>query len=369
MGAGDLAARKEIFTLSPYIPGKPAEEVKRELGLERVIKMASNENPLGPSPLAMRRVKDMAAQSHIYPDAAGFKLKAKLAAKYGVEPDQIVLGNGSDELIMLLGEVFIQAGDEVVMPAPTFPVYKTATLLMGGKPIEVPTLADGSLDVDRMIACVAPKTKMVFVCNPNNPTGGMVRKSQAAKIAQGVPDDVLIVADQAYAEYVQDPEYGDLLPYLKQGRNVAVLHTFSKIYGLAGLRVGYGLMPRDAAALVDRVRLSFNQNAIGQEAAEAALDDEEHLAKSRECNERGKEYLYAQFESMGLKTYPTWGNFIMVDTGKDCRKVFGNLLRQGVIVRPTAAWGIMTCLRITIGTPEENQVLIEALKRALSEVV
>lgn len=367
MAEGDLAARKEIFTLSPYIPGKSADEVKRELGLERVIKMASNENPLGPSPLAMQRVRDMAAQSHIYPDAAGFKLKTKLASKYGVGLDQIVLGNGSDELIMLLGEVFVDAGDEVVMPSPTFPVYKTATLLMGGAPIEVPTLEDGSLDIRRMVASVTPRTKLLFVCNPNNPTGAMVDKAQADYIIRSVPAGVLIVADEAYAEYVDDASYGDLLPYLKQGRNVAVLHTFSKIFGLAGLRVGFGLMPPGAATLLDRVRLSFNQNAIGQEAAAAALDDEEHLRRSRECNELGKRYLSAQFASMGLKVYPSWGNFIMVDTGKDCRKLFDSLVRRGVIVRPTAAWGIMTCLRITIGTPEENEILVRALREALSE--
>lgn len=362
------AARKEVLTLTPYIPGKPADEVKREFGLERVIKLASNENPLGPSSRAVERIKEMALQSHVYPDAAGFRLKTKLAAKYGVSMDQIVLGNGSDEIIMFLGEVFVGPGDESIMPAPTFPVYKTAALLMGGKPVEVPTTGDGFLDLERMVASVTPRTKLLIMCNPNNPTGAMVDRKGAEYVMRSVRPGVLVVVDEAYAEYVEDPDYGELLPYLKQGRNVVVLHTFSKIYGLAGLRVGYGLMPAEVAALLNRVRLSFNQNAIAQEAAAAALDDEEHLVKSRQVNNQGREFLSRVFASMGLKVYPTWGNFVMVDTGKDCLKLFQALLRRGVIVRPTAAWGIMTGLRITIGTQEENEVLVRALTESLDEV-
>jgi histidinol-phosphate aminotransferase len=362
------AARKEILTLSPYVPGKPADEVKRELGLERVIKLASNENPLGPSPKAVERVKGMALQSHVYPDAAGFRLKSKLSARYGVSMDQIVLGNGSDEVIMFLGEVFVGPGDESVMPAPSFPVYKTAALLMGGKPVEVSTTSDGFLDLEKMVASITPRTKLFVLCNPNNPTGAMVDRKGSEYVMKNVPPHVLVVVDEAYAEYVEDPEYGEVLPYLEQGRNVAILHTFSKIYGLAGLRVGFGLMPAYAAALLNRVRLSFNQNAIAQEAAIAALDDQGHVLRSRGVNNQGKEFLSRSFASMGFKVYPTWGNFIMIDTGKDCLMLFQALLKRGIIVRPTAAWGIMTALRITIGTQEENEVLAEALKEAIKEV-
>jgi histidinol-phosphate aminotransferase len=358
-------ARKEVLTLSPYIPGKPADEVKRELGLERVVKLASNENPLGPSPKAVERVKEMALQSHIYPDAAGFRLKSKLAEKYGVTLDQIVLGNGSDEIIMLIGETFVGPDDEVVMPHPSFPVYKTATLLMGGTPVEIGTTDEGYIDVREMVSRISPRTKVFVLCNPNNPTGAMVSKADISYVMDSIPPNVLVVVDEAYAEYVEDPEYGEMLPYLMQGRNVVVLHTFSKIYGLAGLRVGFALTTTETAAMLNRVRLSFNQNAIGQEAAVAALDDSEHLARSLEVNRAGKGLLTREFSSMGLKVYPTWGNFIMVDTGRDAQVLFNALLKRGVIVRPTTAWGVKTGLRITIGTAEENHILLEALKAVL----
>jgi len=361
----DYAPRREILTLTPYIAGKPADEVKRELGLDRVIKLASNENPLGPSPKAAERVKEMALQSHVYPDAAGFKLKTKLAAKYGVALEEIVLGNGSDEIIMLLSETFVCPEDEVIMPHPTFPVYKTATLLMGGTPVEVPTKADGFIDLEGMVKKIGPHTKLFVLCNPNNPTGAMVDKKGLAYVMDNVPPNVLVVVDEAYSEFVDDPDYGEMLPYLKQGRNVVVLHTFSKIYGLAGLRVGFGLMRAETAGLLNRVRLSFNQNAIGQEAAIAALDDEEHLQRSLSLNRAGKALLTHELSAMGLKVYPTWGNFIMVDTGKDAQVLFNALLHRGVIVRPTTAWGIKTCLRITIGTQEENKILIRSLGAVL----
>ncbi|MGE5578549.1 MAG: histidinol-phosphate transaminase [Bacillota bacterium] len=365
MSDAQTPARREVLTLSPYIPGKPADEVKRELGLERVVKLASNENPLGPSPKAVERVKEMALQSHIYPDAAGFRLKSRLAEKYGVAPDQIVLGNGSDEIIMLIGETFVGPGDEVVMPHPSFPVYKTATLLMGGTPVEVSTAGEGYIDVREMVRKVGPRTKAFVLCNPNNPTGAMVSKADLAYVMKNVPPNVLVVVDEAYAEYVEDPEYGEMLPYLMQGRNVVILHTFSKIYGLAGLRVGFALTLPETASLLNRVRLSFNQNAIGQEAAEAALDDAEHVRRSVEMNRAGKDLLTREFTAMGLRIYPTWGNFIMVDTGRDAQALFNALLRRGVIVRPTTAWGMKTGLRITIGTQEENEVLLEALKAIL----
>lgn len=368
MADAKAAPRREILTLSPYIPGKPADEVKREFGLDTVIKLASNENPLGPSPKAMERIKDMAGASHIYPDASGFRLKSKLAVKYGVTAEQIVLGNGSDEIIMFLGEVFVEPGDEVVMPFPTFPVYKTATLLMGGKPVEVDTTEDGFLDLPKMVASVNARTKLFVICNPNNPTGAMVDVDGIDYVMKNLPPHVLVVVDEAYAEYVEDPAYGELLPYLKQGRNVAILHTFSKIYGLAGLRVGFGLMREETAGLLNRVRLSFNQNAIAQEAAIAALDDEEHLQRSLLTNRTGKALLSAAFSARGLKAFPTWGNFIMVDTGKDGQAIFNALLRRGIIVRPTTAWDLPTCLRITVGTEEQNHALLLALDQALSEV-
>lgn len=367
MSTIDKLTRPEVFELSPYVPGKPASEVKRELGIDRVIKLASNENPLGPSPKAVQVIKEMAHECHIYPDASGFQLKTLLSAKYELPMDQIILGNGSDEIIMLLGQTFISPGDEAVMPCPTFPVYKTSVLLMGGKPVEVP-LKEGFLDVEGMISAVTPKTKMLFVCNPNNPTGTMINKEQLDYVMNNVPEHVLVVSDQAYAEYIEDPDYGDALAYLKKGKNVLVLHTFSKIYGLAGLRVGYGLVPKDVADVFNRVRLSFNQNSIGQAAAAAALSDEEHVQLSRKVNREGMAFLRSSFEQLGLETFPSWGNFIMVDTHKDAQAVFSALLRKGVIVRPTTAWGIKTCLRITVGTMDENKILVDSLRQVLSSL-
>lgn len=361
-------ARPQVFALSPYIPGKPADEVKRELGLQRVIKLASNENPLGPSPKAVELIRAMASSAHIYPDASGYRLKMALREKYGVALDQIILGNGSDEILMLLGQAFINPGDEAVIPSPSFPVYKTSVLLMGGRPVEVP-LKDGFLDIEAMISHITEKTKLFFVCNPNNPTGAMVNRNQIRYLMENIPDHILVVADEAYAEYVEDPDYGDMLDYLKEGHMVAVLHTFSKIYGLAGLRVGYGLVPAGIAAIVNRVRLSFNSNALGQAAACVALEDVEYVEKSRKVNAHGMRYLTERFSEMGLKVYPSWGNFILVDTGRDSQGVFRGLLRRGVIVRPTTAWGLNTCLRITIGTPEENEILVGALKTTLAEMV
>lgn len=361
----DKLVRPEVFRLSPYIPGKPADEVKRELGLERVIKLASNENPLGPSPRAIERVREMAARAHIYPDASAWALKQELASRYGVPESQIILGNGSDEILILLGQTFISPGDEAVMPAPSFPVYRTSVLLAGGTPVEVP-LKDGFLDLPAMAEKINEKTKMVFICNPNNPTGAMVSRTEVDQFMKKIPEGVLVVADEAYYEYVSDPDYGDLLPYLKQGFPVIVLHTFSKIYGLAGLRVGYGLVPEDVQAFFNRVRLSFNVNSLAQAAALAALSDQEHVERSRRVNEEGKAYLQAEFRKIGLKVYRTWGNFIMVDTGRDCQAVFQQLLREGVIVRPTSAWGLMTCLRITIGSPSENEILVRALRNVLA---
>jgi histidinol-phosphate aminotransferase len=360
--------RPDVSKISPYGPGKSANEVKRELGLDRVLKLASNENPLGPSPKAMSAIFEMSADVHTYPDAKGFDLKNKLAAKYGLSPHEVILGNGSEELLMLLGQVFINAGDKVVMGRPTFPIYSISTLLMGGVPVEVPVTNLGSLDLEAMLNNITPGTKMVFLCNPNNPTGGMVTKQEVREFMDRISPDVLVVADEAYAEYVDDPDYGDFLPYVKEGRNVIVLHTFSKIYGLAGLRVGYGLATQDICALIERVKPCFNQNVFAQVAAVAALDDHDHVRKSLKNNHAGKRYLTSELTAIGCKVYPSWGNFLLVDTGIDCQVLFEQMLKRGVIVRPATPWELPTCLRITIGTPDENGVLIDEMKLAMAGV-
>ncbi len=366
MGLINSLARPDVGRISPYGPGKSADEVRRELGIDRVLKLASNENPLGPSPKAMSAISGKSVDVHTYPDASGFELKNKLAARYGVRPQEVILGNGSEELLMLLGQVFINRDDEVVMGQPTFPIYGTSTLLMGGIPVEVPATAQGSLDLAAMAERITRRTKMVFVCNPNNPTGGMVAKDVVRRFMDSIPRDIIVVADEAYAEYVDDPDYGDFLPYVKQGRNVIVLHTFSKVYGLAGLRVGYGLATQGICSLIERVKPCFNQNVFAQVAAVAALDDHEHVDRSLNANQTGKRYLTQELARIGFRVYPSWGNFIMVDTGLDCQTLFERLLKRGVIVRPATAWGLPTSLRITIGTPEENRILLDAMNLAIA---
>ncbi len=361
----NLLARPEVFKLSPYGPGKHADEVKREFGLSRVLKLASNENPLGPSPKAVSAIAEHSKRIHLYPDASGFELKDKIASKRGLTPQQVVLGNGCDELLMLLGQVFLNQGDEVIMGHPSFPVYRTYTSLAGAVPVEIPVTGEGTLDLDAMAEAINPKTKMLFVCSPNNPTGSIVTREQARRFMGRIPENVLVVADQAYAEYVNDPDYGNFLPFVQEGKNVIVLHTFSKVYGLAGLRVGYGLAKAEICRLIERVKLTFNQNAFAQPAAVAALDDKEHVEKSLAVNEAGKKFLTQKFSAMGFSVRPTWGNFLLVDTGKDCRALFHSLLRLGVIVRPGTGWGLDTSLRITVGTPEDNATLVRAIHEAI----
>lgn len=357
-------ARKEISRLAPYVAGKPIAQVKRELGLTDVIKLASNENPLGPSPKALSAMMEAAKEGHIYPDPTAFTLKEALAAKFGVRPEQLIIGDGSDELIMLIGQTFINPGDECVMPAPSFPIYALSSDLMGGKTIKVP-LRDGWVDLEAMLAAVTERTKVFFLCNPNNPTGTMVGRAALDDCIKRLPEDVIIVLDEAYSEYVEGDDYPDSLRYLRDGRMVFILRTFSKIYGLAGLRVGYGIGPADAIDLVNRPRLSFNVNSLAMAAAVAALGDAEHVAASRKMNHEGKLYLYGEFDRLGLHYLPTETNFILVDIRRDSNEVFLELQKRGVIVRPAHLFGYQGWQRITIGTPAENKRLIEALTEVI----
>lgn len=360
-------ARPEIFTLSPYVPGKPVDEVKRELGLTEVIKLASNENPLGPSPRAMAAIAGMAEQAHIYPDASAFRLKQALSERYGLPTDHFIIGDGSDEIIKLICEVFVGPGDEAVVPSPSFPVYDMATKLMSGAPVYVP-LKDGRLDIPAMISAFSDRTKLVFICNPNNPTGTIVTRAEVDQLMGQLPPDAIVVFDEAYFEYVEDADYPDGLAYLRAGQPVIVLRTFSKIFGLAGLRVGYGITYPDAVGLLNRPRLAFNVNSIAQAAAIAALGDDEHVAESRRVNRQGRDYLYREFAAMGLEYLPTQANFVLVNIGLDSATVFQGLLRRGVIVRPAHIFGLNGWQRVTIGTAEENRKFIEALREVITEL-
>lgn len=361
--------RAAIDRVTPYSPGKPIEEVARELGLDpkSIIKLASNENPLGPSPLAMDAIRAHAADVLLYPDNDSYELRQVLASHLGVTPEQLVIGRGSDEIMHFLSIAFLQEGDEVVMGDPPFSMYEISTLLMGANPVKVPLRADYAHDLEAMADAITPHTKLVYVANPHNPTGAMNTTAEVDAFLARVPEQVLVILDEAYCEYVTRNDYPDSLHYLRAGRNVMAMRTFSKIYALAGLRLGYGICLRpQVLQAINQVREPFNVANLAQWAAIASLNDPNQVKRSVAANEAGKAFLYAAFERMGLPYVPTQSNFILVDTLKPCREVFANLLREGVIVRTGEIFGYPTKIRVTIGTADENARFIAALERVLN---
>ncbi len=358
--------RKQILAIKPYVPGKPVEEVERELGIKDVIKMASNENPLGPSPLAVAAMKETIDKVAAYPDGNTYYLKIALSEHLGFSTDHIFVGNGSDEIIKLIAEAFLNEGEEVVMADPSFVEYDFATKIMGGIPVMVP-LKNYTHDLAAMRAAVTDNTKLVFICNPNNPTGTMVSSGEVAAFIESLPQGVITVLDEAYYEYVIDPAYRESLDFVQQGKDVIVLRTFSKVYGLAGLRVGYGVATPELVGSLQRVKEPFNVNMMAQVAALAALQDKEHVERSRQENENGKKYLGAEFDRLGLFFVPTHANFIWLRVATDCRRVFNSLLRRGVIVRTGDIFGAPDVVRVTIGTRQQNERFIEMLEEVLTE--
>lgn len=351
--------RPAVLTQPVYEPGKPIETVARELGLDpaTIIKLASNENPFGPSPLAVAAAKQALEHGELYPDGGCFALREKLAAVRGLSPDQIAVGNGSNEILELLGHALIGPGDEVVMGAPAFVVYKLVTLAFGGKPVEVP-LVNHRHDLAALRAAITPRTKLVFVCSPNNPTGTANTEAELLAFARSLPEHVVGVFDEAYAEYVTPTP--DLRPLIREGRNVICLRTFSKIYGLASLRVGYGYASAEMVAALNRMRQPFNVNAIAQAAALAALDDVEFTTRCVKANSAGLAQLERGFRSLGLESVPSVANFLMVRVG-DGGRYFDALQRRGVIVRPIKSYGMPEWLRVTVGTAEQNERLLAEL--------
>ncbi len=358
--------RSTILDIAPYKPGKPISELQREKGLSDIIKMASNENPLGPSPKAVEAVQQALHSLHIYPDGNCFELRRALAEKLQVDQAQLIFGNGSDEVIKMLGLAFLEPGNEVLFCQPTFGEYAYAAHLMGATTRVLP-LANHAYDLEAMAMAINSATKLVFICNPNNPTGAYVHGEAVDAFLDRVPDDVLVVFDEAYYEYVSAKDFPDSLSYVRQGRNVVVLRTFSKIYGLAGLRIGYGIAPHHIAELVHRVREPFNVNAPAQIGALAALGDIGHVARSRDVNEAGKVFLYKELARLGLPYIPTEANFIFFNLERDSQVVFERLLDEGVITRSGEVFGCPTWLRVTIGTAAENQRFVRALEKALDE--
>ncbi len=353
---------ENIKTLIPYSPGKPIEELERELGIKEAIKLASNENALGPSKKAVEAIGKYINRIHCYPDGGGFYLKRAIAERWGVTQDTITLGNGSNEIIELLVRTFISPGDNAITSENTFSVYRLITVAANGTVTIVP-MRDGRYDLVKMAEGITPKTRLVFISNPNNPTGTIVTAKEVKDFMDYIPDDVIVVFDEAYAEYVTSNQYPVTLDYLKEGRNVVILRTFSKIYGLAGLRIGYGLTKAEIADMLNRVRQPFNTNALAQVAALAALEDEQHVAESRRLNNEGKEFLYKEFDSMGIRYLLTEANFIYFQAGNDGRAIFDAMLREGVIIRHINGPN----LRVTIGLPEENKRFIEVLRKVIGK--
>jgi histidinol-phosphate aminotransferase len=359
--------RASIAELVPYEPGKPIEEVQRELGLERVVKLASNEGPFGPFPVALAALERQKHELNRYPDGGAHALRSAVAELHGVKFEQVAIGSGADGVIDCLSQATLDAGDEIVCGWPSFPSYVLDAIKLGARPVRVP-LRDHRYDLDALLDAITERTKLVYVCHPNNPTGTTNGREELTRFLDQVPGHVLTVLDQAYFEYIDDPHYPDgIAEYFKSGRRVVVLRTFSKIYGLAGLRVGYGIAPEDVVTEIGKVRRAFDVNSAAQVAALASLGDTQELARRRaQCaseRKRVEEILErAGFDVAG----PAVANFVYADTGGDARTVFDTLLREGVIVRPLNAFGSKTAIRVTVGTTEENAFLAAALERVVA---
>jgi histidinol-phosphate aminotransferase len=356
--------RRSTADLVPYEPGKPVEEVQRELGLDRVVKLASNEGPFPPFPAAVEALERCAHELNRYPDGGAWELRAALAAHHGVGFDQVAIGAGADGVIDCLSQAALDEGDEIVCGWPSFPSYVLDAIKVGATPIRIP-LREHRYDLDALLEAITPRTKLVYVCHPNNPTGTINTRAELDRFLDQVPGHVLPVVDQAYFEYIDDPDYPDAIEeYFKKGARVVVLRTFSKIYGLAGLRVGYGIAAEDVVAEIGKVRRAFDVSTAAQVAAVASLGDEAELARRRgECaRERGR--VVELLTGVGFDVAgPAVANFVYAETGSDARAVFDALLREGVIVRPLHGFGSETAIRVTIGTADENDFLAAALEK------
>lgn len=369
MQRSEPSFNSQLATLPVYVPGRPIEEVAREHGLDpaTVIKVASNENPLGPSPQAMVAMQRMLGSVHLYPDGSAFHLKERLATRFGLVPGNILLGNGSNEVLEMIGHAFLGPGTEVVVSQHCFAVYPIVTALFGAKLVTVPAWPDFGADIEGMLAAITPATRVLFLANPNNPTGNLVSREDISRLLAGVPSHVLLVLDEAYVEFLDDPV--DCLPLLRSEvmPNLMLVRTFSKVYGLAGLRLGYGMaVPRVISGL-EKTRQPFNINSVAQAGALAALEDSAHLEKTRQNNRDGLAFFHTAFHGMDLSYVKSYANFVLVRVG-DGAGVFAYLQKHGVIARPMGSYGLGEWLRISVGSPAENKRCLELLKQALAAV-
>jgi histidinol-phosphate aminotransferase len=360
-------APANIRSIAAYAPGKPISDVARELGMAEadIIKLASNENPLGPSPKALAAIQSALSDLALYPDGGGFALKAAISRRFGVKPDQILLGNGSNDVLELAARTFLQPGDSAIYSQHAFAVYPLATQAVGATGIEVPAKDFGN-DLDGMLAAIRADTKLIFLANPNNPTGTFVPAASLHAFLKRVPPRVLVLVDEAYGEYLSGEDAYDSVPWLAEFPNLILSRTLSKAFGLAGLRVGFGFAAPALIDLMNRVRQPFNVNHLAMVAAVAALADDEFIEKSRKLNAEGLASLRAAFTQRGIEYLPAYGNFITFRVGPAAGKVFESLLKQGVIVRPIAGYGLPEYLRVTIGTEVQNQRFLAALDTALT---
>lgn len=362
----NMKPKSNIVNLPVYQPGKPIEEVKRELGLDEVIKLASNENPYGCSPKAKEAIIAELSNVSVYPDGGAAELTTALSEYLGVAKSSLIFGCGSDEVIALITRAFLVPGDETIMADQTFSVYKSNADIEGAVSIEVP-LKNGVHDLDGMLAAVTDKTKIIWVCNPNNPTGTIVAERDLISFMDAVPSSVMVVLDEAYYEFVTDESYPQGVPLMEKYSNLVILRTFSKIYGLASLRIGYGIAQPEVITLINQVREPFNTNRSAQAAAKAAIGDQGFIEECCRLNAEGRDFLQKEFDRLGLSYFPSQGNFVMVDVKTSGKDVFDKLLRQGIIVRPGFAH-YPTYIRVSVGTPEQNQAFASVLEEVLREI-
>jgi histidinol-phosphate aminotransferase len=356
--------REALQKIRPYVPGESIEAIKLRYGLKNVVKLASNENPLGPSPEALKVLPRELLNLNLYPRPEAPMLKDKISRKFGVTPEQIIVGNGTDEIILLIALVFLNAGDRVLLPWPSFQTFEIVTNLMAAETVRVP-FKNNRYDLADFAAAIDEKTKMIFLCNPNNPTGVIFGQSDWQKFLEAVPDDVVVVVDEAYSDYVTNPDFPRPLDVLKTSKSVIVTRTFSKIYGLAGLRAGFAMARTEIIAEMSKVRLPFSVNTLAQAAAAAALDDEAFVRQSLKMNEEGKKYLYKQLAGLGLKYIETESNFIYFDVEMNAATLAEKMNEEGVIVRPLTGFGLPKAMRVTVGQREENERFILVLTRCL----
>jgi histidinol-phosphate aminotransferase len=346
--------------IEPYKPGKPIEELERELGIKEAVKLASNENPLGPSPKALAAIVAAAARVNRYPDGASFKLRKKLSARLGVAPEQLVFGCGADEIFELLAKCFLGAGDEVVYAWPSFAMYPVVAAGMGATGVQVPLTREFVHDLPAMRAALTQRTRMVIVCNPNNPTGTSVGRAELDTFVASLPADVVLVIDEAYVDFARRPDFPNALAWVGKRPGTLVVRTFSKNYGLAGLRVGYGIGDTELVGYLERARHPFNLNLLAEEAAVAALDDDEHLARTLRAVAEGMDYFARELPALGVQIWPSDANFLLADAGVGAYEA---LLKQGVIVRPLKGFGLPGHIRISVGTAAENERCVKALQQ------